>query len=98
MINHRIECEAVQVRTETGVCPGMAKTCQGEIYTIGSRTPASKGMCTNAFNAIYPMSLAMRLTEKMSWEKQDFFDVTCPHGNVTFRLSRVRERNEESSN
>ena len=42
----------------------------------------------------YQMSLAMRLTEKMEWEKEETFDVTCPHGYVTYRLSRVRETDE----
>jgi hypothetical protein len=37
------------------------------------------------------MALAMRLTDKMSWEKEDHFDVTCPHGFVTYRISRETE-------
>jgi uncharacterized repeat protein (TIGR04076 family) len=72
----------------------MAKTRLGETYVFGPRTPTSEGMCTNAFNALYPMSLAMRLTDKMSWEKQDYSDIICPHDRVTFRLSRVREADE----
>jgi uncharacterized repeat protein (TIGR04076 family) len=94
MSNHQIKIEVVEVRTESGICPGMAKTRLGETFVLGPRTPASEGMCTNAFNALYPMSLAMRLTDKMSWEKQDHFDITCPHGRVTYRLSRIRETDE----
>ena len=94
MTNYQIRCEALEVRTESGVCPGMAKTRQGEVYVFQARTPTSEGMCTNSFNTVYPMSLAMRLTEKMDWEKNDYFDITCPHGYVTYRLSRVRETDE----
>jgi uncharacterized repeat protein (TIGR04076 family) len=90
VINYPMRIEAVEVRTDSGVCPGMAKTQQGETFTFGARTPDGTGMCTNAFNAIYPMALAMRLTDKMDWEKKDGFDITCPHGRVTFRISRVR--------
>jgi hypothetical protein len=39
-------------------------------------------------SAISPMKLAMSLTEKMSWENKEYFDVVCPHGFVTFRLTR----------
>jgi hypothetical protein len=39
------------------------------------------------------MALAMKLTDRMDWEKEEnqHFDTTCPHGAVTFRISRVRE-------
>jgi len=89
--NYQIKCEAVEVRTDSGICPGMAKIRQGETFILGARTPAGTGICSNAFGAIYPMALAMRLTEKMDWEKKDYFDITCPHGGVTFRISRIRE-------
>jgi uncharacterized repeat protein (TIGR04076 family) len=91
VINHQIKCEAIEVRTDSGICPGMAQTHQGETFTFGARTPEETGICTNAFNAIYPMALAMRLTDKMDWEQKDYFDITCPHGRVTFRISRIRE-------
>ena len=90
MIDHTIRCEVVEVRTASGVCPGLAKARQGETYTFGARTPATLGICVNAFNALQPMALAMRLTDKMSWEKRDFLDVTCPHGFVTYRISREK--------
>jgi uncharacterized repeat protein (TIGR04076 family) len=89
--NYQIKCEAIEVRTESGICPGMAKTQQGETCEFGARTPAGTAICTNAFNAIYPMALAMRLTDRMDWEQKDYFDITCPHGRVTFRISRIRE-------
>ncbi|MFL7809665.1 MAG: hypothetical protein AB8I80_13595, partial [Anaerolineae bacterium] len=84
----------IEVRTESGICPGMAKTQQGETWIVGARTPDGPGVCSNAFNAIYPMALAMRLTDKMDWEKQDWFEITCPHGKVTYRIERAREGEE----
>jgi hypothetical protein len=87
---NQIKCEAVKVNTETGICPGMAKTKQGEVYTIGARTPATPGICCQSFSAIAPMKLTMMYTDKMEWEKSHYFDITCPHGYVTYRLSRVK--------
>jgi uncharacterized repeat protein (TIGR04076 family) len=72
----------------------MAKARQGEVHTFGSRTPDTPGICVNAFNALQPMSLAMRLTDKMSWEKKDHLYVVCPHGFVTYRISRLKEAPE----
>lgn len=89
MLYNEIRCEAVEVRTESGVCPGLAKTERGEVFILGARTPDSKGICCQALNAISPMKLALSLTERMDWESKDYFDVTCPHGAVTYRLSRI---------
>ena len=83
-----IKCEAVSVQTESGVCPGVAQTQQGEVFVIGARTPESKGICSQAFAALGPMRLVMATTERLEWEKNDYFDITCPHGVVTYRLSR----------
>ncbi len=90
MILNQIKCEAIKVNSDTGICPGMAKTKQGEVFIIGGRTPASPGICYQAFSAIAPMKLAMMYTDKMEWEKNEYFDITCPHGHVTYRLSRVK--------
>jgi uncharacterized repeat protein (TIGR04076 family) len=84
-----IKCEAVVVNTESGICPGIAKTEQGEVFIFGGRTPEPKGICCQALSAIGPMKLAMSLTEKMDWETKGYFDTICPHGFVTFRLSRM---------
>jgi uncharacterized repeat protein (TIGR04076 family) len=84
-----IKCEAVTVNTDSGICPGVAKTRRGEVFRIGPRTPDSEGICCQAFIAISPMKLAMSLTDKMDWEAKEYFDVMCPHGFVTFRLSRI---------
>jgi hypothetical protein len=84
----RIRCEAMTVRTDTGICPGMAKTRKGEIYEIGNRTPEPEGMCCQAFGALHAVRTAMAVTLKGS-DVRDPFDITCPHGAVTFRLSRI---------
>jgi uncharacterized repeat protein (TIGR04076 family) len=89
---NEIRCEAVKVNTDSGVCPGMARTKQGEVFVIGARTPSSAGICCQAFTALAPMKLAMMYTEKMSWETNDYFDIVCPHGFVTYRLSRIKEQ------
>ena len=52
MIYNQIKCEAIKVNTESGVCPGVAETKLGEVYTIGARTPAVQGICCQAFTAI----------------------------------------------
>ena len=90
MIYNKIKCEAITVNTESRICPGVAKTEQGEVFIIGARTPDSKGICSQAFSAISPMRLTMSLTDKMDWEKKEHFDITCPHGVVTYRLSRIK--------
>jgi len=90
MVYNNVRCEAIAVNTDSGVCPGVAKTEQGEMFIIGPRTPGSKGICCQALSAISPMKLAMSLTKKMDWETNEYFDVVCPHGFVTFRLSRIR--------
>jgi uncharacterized repeat protein (TIGR04076 family) len=91
MENFKMKCQAIDVKTDSGICPGEARTEKNEEYILGARTPHSKGICINALAAIHPMSFAMRMTNKLYWEKQDHFDLTCPHGAVTFRISRIRE-------
>jgi uncharacterized repeat protein (TIGR04076 family) len=90
MIYNEIRCEAVKVNRDSGICPGIARTEKGEVFIIGGRTPSPRGICSQAFSAIGPMKLAMSLTEKMDWETKGYFDITCPHGIVTYRLSRIK--------
>lgn len=85
---NRIKCEAVDVRTDTGVCPGVAKTRRGEVYELDGRTPGPVGMCCQALSALNANRLAMAVTAKGS-DVKDSLDITCPHGAVTFRLSRI---------
>jgi uncharacterized repeat protein (TIGR04076 family) len=87
MFNH-IRCEAAVVRTDTAICPGVAKTKQGEVYELGGRTPAPVGMCCQAMTALNSTRLAMAATAKGS-DVKDPQEITCPHGLVTFKLSRI---------
>jgi hypothetical protein len=89
MIPHRIKIEASVVRTETRICPGMAKTKQGEVYVADARTPAgSQGICCQAFAAMSPFRGAMMVTDRLESETDGGLQITCPHGAVTYRLSR----------
>jgi hypothetical protein len=85
---NRIRCEAVSVRTEDGTCPGVAKTRLGEVHALDGLTPGPTGMCCQAFAALNSTRLAMAVTPGGS-DVKDPFDITCPHGAVTFRLSRI---------
>jgi uncharacterized repeat protein (TIGR04076 family) len=91
MPNYKIKCEVIDVRTETGVCSGSARSQKNETYILTARTPEPTGMCGRAFAAMYPAAFAMRWTENMAWEKTDHVDITCPDGSVTFRLTRIKE-------
>lgn len=91
MIPHSIRAEACTVRTESRTCPGMAQTEQGEVYTLDARTPAGgRGICCQAFTAMTPFRAAMMTTDKLASEQDGHLDVVCPHGSVTFRLTRAR--------
>lgn len=90
MIPHSIHVEACSVGTESGICPGMAKTEQGETYVMDGRTPqGARGICCQAFTAMSPFRAAMMTTDRLASEQDGHLDVVCPHGAVTFRLSRA---------
>jgi hypothetical protein len=48
-------------------------------------------MCTDALNAISPWTFALRLTDRMDWEKNGHFDRVCPYGAVTCRMTRISD-------
>ncbi len=83
-----IKCEAFDVRTESGICAGIAKTQKGEECIIDGRTPEANGMCSNAFFALSNAVFVMMTTEKMTGEENGSKDIVCTHGVVTFRLTR----------
>ena len=91
MTPYEIRCEVVDVRTKDSVSPGSAKCKDGETYTIGARTPEPNGMCQRARHAVHPTAFALRWTEKMAWETEDFIDVVCPDDFVTYGRSRIRK-------
>jgi len=92
MAGNTIRCEAIKVSTQTQCCPGSARCKLGEVYIFGARTPEPQGMCGRAFHAIHPIALAMRFSERLPFEKQEgHYDVVCPDGFVTYRLSRCED-------
>jgi uncharacterized repeat protein (TIGR04076 family) len=93
-----IKCKAIEVRTGSGVCVGLARTQQGEECVIDGRTPEANGMCSNAFCSLANAAFIMMATEKMPGENDGYMDRVCPHGVVTFRLSRSTETKAEAYN
>ena len=85
-----VKCEAIDVKTETRTCIGIAKTQKGEEYIIDERIPKLNGMCSNAFCALGNAVFIMIATQKMPGEKDGYIDRICPHRIVTFRLSRSK--------
>jgi uncharacterized repeat protein (TIGR04076 family) len=83
-----IKCEVIEVRTDTDTCVGIAKTKMGEVYIIDGRTPDSNGMCSNAFCALSNSAFIMMATDRKAEEENGNVDIVCPHGFVTFRISR----------
>jgi hypothetical protein len=92
-----VKCEAIAVKTDSGVCPGIAETKQGEVFIIGPRTPAPNGICCQAFSALASLKLVMMYTGEQDLKK-DYFDIVCPHGFVTYRLSREIDKAKETHN
>jgi hypothetical protein len=98
MKSHPILCEAIEVRTEDGVCRGLAKTKVGEKHIIDGRTPETPGMCSNAFCALSNAAFIMMVTDQMRDEVDGHIDRVCPHGVVTYRLSRAAQGKSEPYN
>ncbi|MFX1394254.1 MAG: hypothetical protein ACFFAH_11830 [Promethearchaeota archaeon] len=93
-----IKCEVIDVKTDSGICVGLAKTKIGEKYIIDGRTPESNGMCSNAFCALSNAVFIMMASGKIEAEKNSYIDRVCPHGVVTFRISRSKKDKVEAFN
>jgi len=91
-----VKCEAINVNTPSGTCVGLAQTQKGEISLIDGRTPDGDGMCANAFGALSNAAFLMMAMDKMPSEQNGILDRVCPHGCVTFRLSRSNARKDRS--
>lgn len=89
MLDYRIRCEVVNIKDGQTFCSGLARVKPGESFVIGVKTP--EGICAKAFAAIYPIVMSMRFTEENRMEHgHGFIEVTCPDGEVTYRLSRIK--------
>lgn len=93
MTLNEIKCEAITFNTDSGICPGIAKTKQGEVFVIGGRTPEPNGICCQAFGAIAPMKLAMMLTEKMDWRRKNILTLYAPMGLSPIDSQESRKNN-----
>jgi uncharacterized repeat protein (TIGR04076 family) len=94
-----IKCEVINVKTDSGVCIGIAKTKIGEEYIIDGRTPESDGICSNAFCALSNTAFVMMTTKSLPGEKEGMRrQITCPHGVVTFKLSRSQKNKAKAYN
>ncbi len=47
----------------------------GDSFVIGELTP--EGMCTSAFNAIFPLILVLQCGGKFFWEKDPYVTYAC---------------------
>lgn len=91
MADYKIRCEIVDAGDGGAVCTGAGRMKKNDVYTIGLKTPEPAGICSKAFMAIYPVYMALRFTEEIPLEKgRGYVDVTCPDGQVIFRLSRIK--------
>ena len=86
-----ILCEAIDVKTESGTCIGIAKIHQGEKFILDGRTPDGEGICANAFCSLSNAAFIMMSTEDKPKGKEGKIERVCPHGIVTFQMSRTKE-------
>ncbi len=90
MPDRAVRIEVVNINGNKECCKGKAKTCPGQVWRLHVHTPA--GLCARAFNVIYPHAYAMRYAEKLGIEtKGPFIELSCPDGDVTFRVSREED-------
>jgi len=88
MKNFKVKIEVVKTNE---ICPKGLK--EGDFFVMenvsGAEVP--HGMCARAFHAVYPVTMAMRFSDEISWEQgKGYFDVTCPDGYMVYRLSRIK--------
>ena len=93
MVDYKIKCEVAKIKGGKKCCPGSAQMKIGEVFILGVRTPEPNGICARAYASIYPTSTALRFSDEIPWEKgRGYFDISCPDGLVTYRLSRVKDQ------
>ncbi len=62
----------------------------GDEWLLTDKTP--EGICTWAYNAIYPMALTLQYGGMFPWQEDpDVMQVSCPDGKVNniFELRRI---------
>jgi uncharacterized repeat protein (TIGR04076 family) len=79
-----------RVISQKGTCDNEHKV--GDEWVIGVKTP--QGMCTSAFNAVYPSARVLMFGGVIPWETDpDIATVACPDADnpVVFELRRLRK-------
>ena len=79
-----------RVISQKGTCAAEHKV--GDEWVIGSKTP--DGMCTSAFNVVYPSAWVLMFGGSFPWETDaDVATVACPDAEnpVVFQLRRLRK-------
>ena len=91
----KIKFEAIEVRSDSGVCEGLAETAKGETFIMDGRTPNGNGMCSNAFCALSNAAFIMMAAENKLTGDKGYIERVCPHGAVTFRISRINSAEKQ---
>lgn len=81
-----VTIEVVSITHGGDRCKGRAKTALGAAWDVHVTTP--RGMCARAFAVLYPYILAMRHAPELSIERDGAVMISCPDGDVVFRLHR----------
>ncbi len=79
---------AVRITVKDGVCQGKIHEI-GQVFTVNETTPA--GMCTGAWDAIFPYFLTLLCGGNFNWEKEKgIATLRCPDPNgITLELRRI---------
>ncbi|MBI4187525.1 MAG: TIGR04076 family protein [Chloroflexi bacterium] len=80
----------VKIVSQQGTCTHEHKV--GQQWLLSGKTPA--GMCTSAYNAIYPNARVLMFGGSFPWEEnQDVNTVVCPDPKnpVVFEMRRLRK-------
>jgi uncharacterized repeat protein (TIGR04076 family) len=80
----------VRISVKGGKCQGGIHQI-GQTFTVGETTPA--GMCTGAWDAIFPYFLTLLCGGNFSWEKEKgVATIHCPDPKgITLELRRIEK-------
>jgi len=85
----------VHVKVVSGKCnQGFHKV--GDSFVISQRTP--EGICTSAFNAIFPLVFALQCGGKLFWEESPYLTyASCPDDTgLVFEIKLAPERRKRA--
>ena len=79
-----------RIISQKGTCEAGHK--QGDEFVITNELPA--GMCTWAFNTVFPFAMVLRFGGSFPWEEDpDKATVACPDADnpIVFELTRITQ-------